>query len=206
MRLFGCLARSFEASRVGGGRLAHLAGAGCAKGRPSQHPRGVLEQWGWVLYRLRPLAGLVRWLLWALALLGDIRTLRGLDVLVVAYLRCCWSDSLSFDAAVARRLGCKVYTVTNQIVTVCYIPHLTPVESPPHYGLHGLLGMAKGPSYGSGNPRSSSIGELLFALSRPLNPHLMSMTGSTLPRHLDWTKRLIWKSVWSQVPDLPCCV
>jgi hypothetical protein len=122
----------------------------------------------WVLYRLRPLAGLVRSLLWALALLGDIRTLRGLDVLVVAYRGCCWFDSLSFDDAVARRLGCKDYTIANKTVAMCYMPHWTSVESPPHHGLHGPLRMAKGRSSGSGNPGPSSIGEQLFAVSRPL--------------------------------------
>jgi len=75
-----------------------------------------------VLYRFRPLAGLVRWVVRAPALLAVIRTLRRLDALVVAYSRCCWWDARSLDAAFASRLGCPVRTMANAIDTSFWTP------------------------------------------------------------------------------------
>jgi len=83
-----------------------------------------------VLYRFRPVAGLVRWLIRAPALLAVIRTLRGLDVLVVAYPRCCWWDARSLDAALASRLGCPVRTVANAIETTFWTPDQTQPTTP----------------------------------------------------------------------------
>lgn len=78
-----------------------------------------------VLYRLRPVAGLLRWVVRAPALLMVIQTLRDLDVLVVAYPRCSWWDPRSLDAAFARKLGCPVRTIANPIDTGFWTPSST---------------------------------------------------------------------------------
>ena len=76
----------------------------------------------WVLYRLRPVAGFLRWMIRAPALFGVIQTLRCLDVLVVAYPRRCWWDSRSLDAALASRLDCPIRTIVNPVDTGFWTP------------------------------------------------------------------------------------
>jgi len=93
----------------------------------------------WVLYRLRPVAGLVRWLVRAPEVWGVIRTLRGLDALVVAYPRRCWWDTRSLDAAFARRQGCPVRTIANAIDTTFWKPD----SSQPATPLPQLLSMGR---------------------------------------------------------------
>jgi len=84
----------------------------------------------WVLYRLRPVTGLVRWLVRAPEVWGVIRTLRGLDALVVAYSRRCWWDTRSLDAAFARRQGCPVRTIANAIDTTFWTPDSSQPATP----------------------------------------------------------------------------
>lgn len=71
----------------------------------------------WVLYRVRPLAGLVRWLLRAPGLAGVMQTLRWVDVLVVAYPGRPWWDTRSLDVPLARRMGSSLRTIANPIDT-----------------------------------------------------------------------------------------
>lgn len=98
-----------------------------------------------VLYRFRPLAGLVRWVIRAPALLAVIRTLRGLDALVVAYPRCCWWDARSLDAAFASRLGCPVRTMANAIDTTFWTPDSSQLATPrPQLVSMGRLEWQKG--------------------------------------------------------------
>jgi glycosyltransferase involved in cell wall biosynthesis len=99
----------------------------------------------WVLYRLRPFVGLIRWLVRAPALLAVIRTLQGLDALVVAYSRCCRWDSRSLDAALAKRLGCPVRTIANAVDTTFWTPDSTqPGTSCPQLVSMGRLEWQKG--------------------------------------------------------------
>jgi glycosyltransferase involved in cell wall biosynthesis len=99
----------------------------------------------WVLYRLRPLAGLIRWLIRAPALFGVIQTLRCLDVVVVAYPRRCWWDSRSLDVALAKWLGCTVRTIANPIDTAFWTPDLMPpAQSFPQLVSMGRLEWQKG--------------------------------------------------------------
>jgi glycosyltransferase involved in cell wall biosynthesis len=98
-----------------------------------------------VLYPLRPVAGLVRWLMRAPAPLAVIRTLRGLDALVVAYPRCCWWDASSLDAAFASRLGCPVRTMANAIETTFWTPDSSQPTTPrPQLVSMGRLEWQKG--------------------------------------------------------------
>ena len=98
-----------------------------------------------VLYRLRPLSGLVRWVIRAPALLAVIRTLRGLDALVVAYPRCCWWDAHSLDVAFASRLGCPVHTMANAIDTRFWTPDSSQPTTPrPQLVSMGRLEWQKG--------------------------------------------------------------
>jgi glycosyltransferase involved in cell wall biosynthesis len=99
----------------------------------------------WVLYRLRPFAGLVRWLVRVPALLGFNRILQGLDALVVACPGCCRWDSRSLDAALARRLGCPVRTIANAVDTTFWTPDSTqPATSCPQLVSMGRLEWQKG--------------------------------------------------------------
>jgi hypothetical protein len=113
-----------------------------------------------VLYRLRPFAGLICFLVRSPALFGVIRTLRGLDALVVACLRRCWWDSRSLDAALAKRLGCMILTIANPIDIEFWTRHWKPpVQSPLAAGFYGPLGMVERPFPGFGNLGTSSIAE-----------------------------------------------
>ena len=81
-----------------------------------------------IFYRARPLLGLLRWLSRVSQLWEVLATLRGCDLLVVAYRRRSWWDERSFDEFLACRLRVPVAVIGNPVDTDFWQPAPPPWE------------------------------------------------------------------------------